>query len=49
MKLANAEEDTHIILQNMKTEVTIVSQKLNMWGGAAWLAGLVATLALLPE
>ncbi len=22
---------------------------LNMWGGAAWLSGLVATLALLPE
>ena len=23
--------------------------RLNMWGGAAWLSGLVATLALLPE
>ncbi len=22
--------------------------RLNLWGGAAWLSGLVATLALLP-
>ena len=23
--------------------------RLNLWGGAAWLSGLVATLTLLPE